>query len=132
MPKSLNWGMLCLCTLIYSKVFIKCFKNSKLLSGPNRSSERPSYLFSLGSLKIGNAIVQKQCCYVIVTNLLTDTKGQMKPKVVWARHRFFQKTNKQICFVCCDKQKSKQNKSVHSFFWDNLRRVNLLSVLSDL
>ena len=29
-------------------IFIKCFKNSILLSGPNRTSERPSYLFSLG------------------------------------------------------------------------------------
>ena len=26
---------------------IKCFKNSILLSGPNRTSERPSYFFSL-------------------------------------------------------------------------------------
>ena len=28
-------------------IFIKCYKNSILLSGPNRTSERPSYLFSL-------------------------------------------------------------------------------------
>ena len=27
--------------------FIKCFKNSILLSGPNKTSKRPSYLFSL-------------------------------------------------------------------------------------
>ena len=45
--KALKWGMLCLCTLIFSKIFIKCFKNLILLSGPNRFSVRPSYLFSL-------------------------------------------------------------------------------------
>ena len=28
-------------------ILTKCFKNSILLSGPNRTSERPSYLFSL-------------------------------------------------------------------------------------
>ena len=28
-------------------IFIKCFTNSILFSGPNRTSERPSYLFSL-------------------------------------------------------------------------------------
>ena len=28
-------------------IFIKCFTNSILLSGPNRTSEHPSYLFSL-------------------------------------------------------------------------------------
>ena len=27
------------------------------------------------------------------------SKGQIKPKAVWARHKFSQKTNEQICFV---------------------------------
>ena len=31
----------------FSKIFIKCFENSILLSGPNRTAESPSYLFSL-------------------------------------------------------------------------------------
>ena len=51
-------------------------------------------------------------------------KGQIKPKAVWwARCRFSQKTKKaeqqtkQICLLV---------------FWENLRRANLLSVLSDL
>ena len=43
-------------------------------------------------------------------------KGQIKPKAVWARRRFSQKMNKRICFVCREKQKSKQNKFVRSFF----------------
>ena len=30
--------------------------------------------------------------------------------MVWVRCRFSQKTNKQTCFVCCEKQKSKQTK----------------------
>ena len=33
-----------------------------------------------------------------------------------SRQRFSQKTNKQICFVCHEKQKSKQNKFIRSFF----------------
>ena len=44
------------------------------------------------------------------------TKGQIKPKAVWARRRFSQKTNKQICFVSHKKQKSKQNEFVRLFF----------------
>ena len=43
-------------------------------------------------------------------------KGQIKPKAVLVRRRFSQKTNEQICFVCREKQKSKQNKFVCSFF----------------
>ena len=37
----------------------------------------------------------------------TFTNGQIKPKAVRARHRFFQKTKGRICFVCREKQKSK-------------------------
>ena len=43
-------------------------------------------------------------------------KGQIKPKAVWARCRFSQKTNKRICFVCSEKQKSKQIKFDCLFF----------------
>ena len=43
-------------------------------------------------------------------------KGQKKLKAVWARHRFSQKINVRICFVCREKQKSKQNKLIYSFF----------------
>ena len=42
-------------------------------------------------------------------------KGQMKPKAVWARHRFSQKMNKQICFVRHEKQK--QTNQVHWFIF---------------
>ena len=45
--KGLKWGMLHLDTLIFSRIFIKCFKASILLSGPNRFSVGPSYLYSL-------------------------------------------------------------------------------------
>ena len=44
------------------------------------------------------------------------SKGQIKPKVGLARCRFFQKMNKRIWFVCCEKKKTKQNKFIHSFF----------------
>ena len=45
--------------------------------------------------------------------------GQIKPKAGLASHRFSQKRNELICFVCCKKQKSKQNKFVCSFFGRN-------------
>ena len=48
--------------------------------------------------------------------IIEETKGQIKPKAGWARHRFSQEMNKQICFVCREKQKSKQNKFFRSFF----------------
>ena len=50
------------------------------------------------------------------------SKGQIKPKSVWARHRFSQKTNERICFVCREKQKSKQNKFVSSFLGESTAR----------
>jgi hypothetical protein len=35
-------------------------------------------------------------------------------------------------FFCCEKQKHKE-KQIHPFvFWENIRRANLLTVLSDL
>ena len=56
-------------------------------------------------------------------------KGQIKPKAVWACHKFSQKMNKRICFV----ESKKQTKQIGLwFFWEDLRRVNLLSILSDL
>ena len=58
-------------------------------------------------------------------------KGQIKPKAGLACRRFSQKTNERIWFVCCEKQKSKQNKSVCSFF-SKIYGANLFSVLSDL
>ena len=44
-------------------------------------------------------------------------KVQIKPKAGLERCRFSQKRNKQIWFVCPEKQKSKQNKFISSFFW---------------
>ena len=43
-------------------------------------------------------------------------KGQIKPKAGLAQRRSSQKMNEQICFVCCEKQKRKQNKFAWSFF----------------
>ena len=43
-------------------------------------------------------------------------KGQIKPKAGLAQHRFSQETNERLCFICCEKQKSKQNKFFRSFF----------------
>ena len=45
-----------------------------------------------------------------------QVKRQIKPKAGSACRRFSQKMNKQVCFVCCEKQKSKQNKFICSFF----------------
>ena len=42
-------------------IFIKCFNNSIWLSGPNKTSERPSYLFSLPNYEYF------QCMYVCIT-----------------------------------------------------------------
>ena len=50
----------------------------------------------------------------------TYCKGQIKPKAAW--------TNKQICFICCKKQKSKQTQICSFIFWENLHRANLLLV----
>ena len=44
------------------------------------------------------------------------SKGQTKPKARLARHRFSQKMNKQICFVCCDEAKKQTKQIFCSFF----------------
>ena len=48
-------------------------------------------------------------------NIWSPPKSQIKPKAVWAHRWFSQNTNKRIYFVCCEKQKSKQNKFVCPF-----------------
>ena len=48
----------------------------------------------------------------ILSQMSTECIGQIKPKAVWVRRRFSQKINEWICFVCCELQKSKQNKFV--------------------
>ena len=62
-----------------------------------------------------------------------SSKGQIKTVSRLGRRRFFRKTNKQICFVLLlfHSSRQKQQQFVHSFF-ENLRRPNLLTVLSDL
>ena len=50
--------------------------------------------------------------FVAFSEYMNSNKGQIKPKAVWARHRFSQKMNEEICFVCREKKKSKQNKFV--------------------
>ena len=52
----------------------------------------------------------------LVPEILSN-KGQIKSKAGLAHCRFSQKTNERICFVCCEKQKCKQNKFVCSYFW---------------
>ena len=56
-------------------------------------------------------------------------KGQIKPKAVWDRCRFSQKMNKQIRFVRREKQKSKQNKFIHSFFGESRVRQSTLGFI---
>ena len=56
----------------------------------------------------------KSCTFML--NHHAHVMPENKPKAGMALHRFSQKTNKRICFVCCEKQKRKQNKFVHLFF----------------
>ena len=56
------------------------------------------------------------------------TKGQIKPKADWRAVYPPKKRTNEFLFVCLW-----QTKQIHSFgFWEDLRRANLLSVLSDL
>jgi len=70
MSKALKWGMICPDTLIFSKIFIKRFKNSIILSRPNRFSVRPSYLSSLGGggqmLTWAKKSKEKNCIFVLL------------------------------------------------------------------
>jgi hypothetical protein len=79
-----------------------------------------------------------------------SSKGQIKPKADWrAKDSPKKRTNKRICFVFCHESPEileisissfkyfrtvkQKNKQIHSFgLWENLRRANLLTVLSDL
>ena len=61
---------------------------------------------------IQNCIFLWQVCSLL---RCFQAKGQIKSKAVWARRKFSQKMNERICFVCCEKQKSKQNKFVCPF-----------------
>ena len=57
------------------------------------------------------------------------TKGQIKPKADWrAVDSPKKQTNKFVFFAV----KSKKAKIRSFVFWENLRRANLLTVLSDL
>ena len=48
-------------------------------------------------------------------------KGQIKPKAVWVRRRFSQKTDERICFVCREKQTiaKKQTNSLVCFLGES-------------
>ena len=56
---------------------------------------------------------------------LCHAKGQIKPKAVWAHRRFSQKTNKWICFVCREKQKSKQTNSFACSFFGRIYSMSI-------
>jgi hypothetical protein len=58
----------------------------------------------------------------------------MKPKADWRAVDSPQKKNKQIyLFFAVKSKRAKKTKKNHSFImWENLRRANLLTVLSDL
>ena len=64
--------------------------------------------------------------------IIEETKGQIKPKAGWANCRFSQKMNKQICFVCREKQKRKQNKFVHSFLGESTVRQSAFDFIRPL
>ena len=59
-------------------------------------------------------------------------KGQINPKAELVYRRFSQNTNEWICFVCCEKQKSKQNKFVPSFFGQSTARQSAFGFISSL
>ena len=52
-----------------------------------------------------------------------------KTKAVWVRRRFSQKRNERICFVCCELQKSKQNKFVCSFFGESMAHQSAFGII---
>ena len=57
-----------------SKIFIKCFKNSILLPGPNKTSVRSSYLFSLTKiLSVVVGLKKLQMDKISVMSLCTGT-----------------------------------------------------------
>ena len=63
---------------------------------------------------------------------VVSAKSQIKPKAdLRAVDSPKKRTNKSFFFATKSK-KAKKNKFVRSFFWENLRRVNLLTVLLDL
>ena len=57
------------------------------------------------------------------------TKGQIKSKGGLVRRRFSQKTNEQICFVCREKQKSKQNKFGVGFLGESMARQSAFNFI---
>ena len=60
-------------------------------------------------------------------------KGQIKPKADCRTVDYPKKRmNEFVCLFCREKQKSIKNQIRSFVFWENLRRVNLLTVLSDL
>ena len=70
-------------------------------------------LYQYGKIRL---FVSSPLCRDWLDQQFCCPKGQIKPKAVWARQRFSQKTNKQICFGCREKQTSKQNKFICLFF----------------
>ena len=68
----------------------------------------------------------------IFTVDLTLTKGQIKLKAVWACHGFSQEMNKQICFVCLQKQKSRQKNSFVSFLGESMAQQSAFGFISPL
>ena len=69
-----------------------------------------------GQLKGFLSMVSRWLMQILHIFEIVSAKDKILQKAVWARHRFSQKTNKRICFVCHEKQKSKQNNFVCSFF----------------
>jgi hypothetical protein len=79
----------------------------KVVSQPRQENENGKNVF---------IVMKKNEHFDMLRRYFFVAKGQIKPKAVWARRRFSQKMNKRICFVCREKQKSKQNKFIPSFF----------------
>ena len=101
MPKALKWDMLRLIWYVwfFSMIFIKCFKNSILLSGPNRTSECPSYLFFLADVTF-NAFLSSFCYRLQLSNRLQQIlwyKSNIQSKSICQ----FSLKNHQVRFDFC-------------------------------
>ena len=69
-------------------------------------------------------------CAVKINNIKKNQCLALKPKAVWACRKFSQKTNGRICFVCREKQKSKENqKNFVCFLGESMEHQSALGFI---
>ena len=97
-----------------------------------RSQEKSTFIKSTVFI-LGNFIGTFVGTTVVVTIKLTHYKRSVNFKSRLAPHRFSQKTNRRICFVCFFFSSRQTNQICPFLFWENLRLSPLcLLILSYL